>query len=151
MMASHIRLAEKEDADAIASVFTRSRSLLSFLPKLHSSEEDQNFIEHVVMKENTVLVAIENGRLCGFIAFGNEWIEHLYIDPNHTGQGIGADLLRAATAETRTFKLWTFQRNEGARRFYERYGFKIESMTDGSENEEKEPDILYVWSGATTA
>lgn len=112
-MVSHIRLAEKQDADAIAAVFTRSRSLLSFLPKLHSSEEDQNFVEHVVMTENTVLVSIENGRLCGFIAFGKEWIDHLYIDPNHTGQGIGADLLRAATAEAHTFKLWTFQRNEG--------------------------------------
>lgn len=42
--------------------------------------------------------------------------------------------------------LWTFQRNRGARAFYERRGFTLIRTTDGSANAEKEPDALYQWS-----
>jgi len=43
------------------------------------------------------------------------------------------------------FPFWVFQRNEGARRFYERHGCRLVELTDGSGNEEKEPDALYEW------
>ncbi len=39
------------------------------------------------------------------------------------------------------------QRNNRARAFYERHGFRVARMTDGADNEEREPDILYVWGG----
>jgi hypothetical protein len=42
-------------------------------------------------------------------------------------------------------RLWTFQRNRDARRFYERQGFTLVKETDGSANEEKEPDAMYLW------
>ena len=45
-------------------------------------------------------------------------------------------------------QLWTFQCNLGARRFYERRGFVLTEETDGSRNEEREPDARYVWSRA---
>ena len=41
-------------------------------------------------------------------------------------------------------KLHCFQANEGARRFYERHGFRAEAFGDGSGNEEGLPDITYV-------
>jgi len=40
-------------------------------------------------------------------------------------------------------ELYTFARNEGARRFYERHGFR--AIAFGQENEENEPDVLYEW------
>jgi putative acetyltransferase len=40
-------------------------------------------------------------------------------------------------------RLWTFQRNAGARRFYERNGFAAVELTDGLGNEEREPDVRY--------
>ena len=43
------------------------------------------------------------------------------------------------------FSLWTFQKNEGARRFYERHGFDAVELTDGSGNMEREPDVRYAW------
>ena len=39
----------------------------------------------------------------------------------------------------------TFQRNANARRFYEARGFALVRQTDGSDNEEKEPDALDLW------
>ncbi|MUO78402.1 GNAT family N-acetyltransferase [Agrobacterium vitis] len=149
-MENHIRLAEQQDADAIASVFTRSRSLLGFLPKLHTAEEDRHFIETVVLAENSVRVAIENHRICGFIAVKDGWIDHLYIDPDHLGKGMGSRLLTNTMADATHLKLWTFQQNQHARRFYEYHGFTPDLMTDGDENEEKQPDVLYVWSRTTS-
>jgi hypothetical protein len=42
-------------------------------------------------------------------------------------------------------ELWTFQANQGARRFYERHGFEAIELTDGSGNEERTPDVRYAW------
>jgi hypothetical protein len=42
-------------------------------------------------------------------------------------------------------RLWVFQKNIGARRFYEHHSFRLEKMTDGSRNMEREPDALYAW------
>lgn len=39
-----------------------------------------------------------------------------------------------------------FQRNTGARAFYERHGFVAVDFNDGSRNEEKEPDATYRWT-----
>ncbi|MGY3201023.1 GNAT superfamily N-acetyltransferase [Streptomyces sp. TE5632] len=40
---------------------------------------------------------------------------------------------------------WTFQVNAPAHRFYERHGFEAVEWTDGCGNEEREPDVRYVW------
>ena len=65
-----------------------------------------------------------------------------------TGRGIGAELLKLAKRERPTgLRLWTFASNAGAQRFYERHGFVEARRTDGSDNEEGEPDILYLWGG----
>ena len=39
-----------------------------------------------------------------------------------------------------------FQKNDGARRLYERNGFRLVKLTDGADNMEREPDALYRWS-----
>jgi hypothetical protein len=40
-----------------------------------------------------------------------------------------------------------FERNSGARAFYARHGFTEVTRTDGSGNEEREPDVLLTWPG----
>jgi len=62
------------------------------------------------------------------------------------GQGVGTSLLEIAQASHGLLQLWTFQRNAAARRFYEGRGFGLVRETDGSRNEEKEPDALYLWT-----
>ena len=54
-------------------------------------------------------------------------------------------LLEVAKGRGSSLSLWTFQRNEPARRFYEQRGFVAVKETDGSGNEEREPDVLYRW------
>ena len=66
------------------------------------------------------------------------------VEPALVGGGIGALLLaHALRTLPLPIRLYTFQANAGARRFYERHGFCIVELTDGSANEERCPDVLY--------
>lgn len=75
------------------------------------------------------------------------WIRHLYAAPDAVGQGLGTRLLAFALATEqrrgRAVRLWTFQANAAARRFYERAGFLPIKFTDGRDNIERCPDVLY--------
>ena len=69
--------------------------------------------------------------------------------PSLTGRGIGSALLAVAKRERpQGLRLWTFQSNTGAQRFYERHGFVEVRRTDGRDNEERAPDVLYAYGGA---
>ena len=54
-------------------------------------------------------------------------------------------MARARERRPAGFRLWVFQANTGARRFYERDGCTLVKLTDGADNEEREPDALYEW------
>lgn len=133
------------DAAAIASVFTRSRQLLSFLPNLHTADEDFTFWRDHVLPKEQVTVALLDDRIVGVLAADDLFVDHLYVDPSCIGQGVGTTLLMDIQAQRDQLQLWCFARNTGARRFYERHGFVGVEMTDGSGNEEKCPDIRYLW------
>jgi GNAT superfamily N-acetyltransferase len=93
-------------------------------------------------------VAEEAGAVVGFIGFREGWIDHLYVHPDWQGRGIGPQLLAKPLQYRQARRLWTFQKNARARRFYEARGFRLVELTDGSGNEEKEPDALYEWRPA---
>ncbi|MER9526486.1 GNAT family N-acetyltransferase [Mesorhizobium sp. M0292] len=97
-----------------------------------------------MLSRQQVTVAEAGTGIVGFIALSGDWVEQLYLDPAWTGQGIGSRLLVQATAALRIVKLHCFQANTGARRFYERHGFRPEVFGEGTTNEEGLPDILYV-------
>jgi len=54
-------------------------------------------------------------------------------------------LLDLPKASGREYRLWTFQKNARARKFYESRGWVLTELTDGLGNEEKEPEVRYVW------
>jgi ribosomal protein S18 acetylase RimI-like enzyme len=140
-----IRRQLPDDVGAIAELFERSFGSLSFLPTLHTLEEHRAFFGRVV-EQREVWVWEEKGSILGFIALGDATIDHLYVEPEMTGRGIGSALLEHAKEQRpEGFSLWTFQQNEGARRFYERHGLRVIRLTDGRDNEEKTPDALYAW------
>ena len=74
------------------------------------------------------------------IAFRHDWIDQLYVLPAAQGQGEGSSLLQVAKDRFALLQLWTFQRIADAR------GFRQVGASDGSRNEEKEPDALYLWA-----
>jgi len=84
--------------------------------------------------------------MIGIIAFRGDWIDQLYVLPGAQGRGAGTELLQVAQSCFDRLQLWTFQRNVRARGFYEARGFALVQQTDGADNEEKEPDALYLWT-----
>ena len=142
-----IRSARSDDAEAIADVHHDSRrEARPWLPWLHSREETIAYFAGHVLVHEEVLVAELNELVVGFMALEGDHVDHLYIAPSFQGRGIG-DKLLAMAKELRPsgLTLWTFQRNARARRFYEARGFVASKFTDGSRNEEREPDVLYSW------
>lgn len=141
-----LRRAGPGDADAIARVFSPSLRLLTFLPELHTVEEDRGFIANVILKNCEVTVATHNDKIIAFLARQAEEIRLLYSHPGFIGKGAGSRLVDSAkTADVAALELWCFQENHAARRFYERHGFRAIAFTDGEDNEEKTPDVRYRW------
>jgi GNAT superfamily N-acetyltransferase len=135
-----------DDADGIAAVFSSSLRLLTFLPVLHTVEEDRRFIENIVLKECEVIVAEGDPGIVSFLALNGEEIRLLYSHPDFIGSGAGSLLLDAVKkSSVAALELWCFQANERARRFYEERGFRAVRFTDGQDNEEKVPDVRYRW------
>lgn len=148
-MSGTIRRARAADGAAITSIYLRSTARLGFLPKRHDAEDMARHFGTLVSRQ-PVWLACVNGQAEGFLALTTDHIDHLYIHPRAQGLGLGRRLLAQAKAELpEGFSLWTFCQNHAARRFYERSGLTIRQRTDGSRNEEKLPDLLYVWEGVT--
>jgi GNAT superfamily N-acetyltransferase len=93
-----------------------------------------------------VWVAEAAGRIVGFAALSGDRLGHIYVHPDEQDRGVGTALFDVVKQQRPGgFRFWVFQKNEGAHRFYERHGCRLVELTDGSGNEEKEPDALYEW------
>lgn len=146
-----LRRATLEDVDALAAILRAAmRGAMPWLPDLHTPEDDRRFLREIVLPNEEVWVVEREGPIVGFAALGSregvDFLQHIYVSPEHQSRGVGTELINRAKKRRPTgFRLWVFQKNEGARRFYERHGLRLVELTDGSGNEEKEPDALYEW------
>lgn len=138
------RLAEAEMDEAALVLRQSFDAQYPWLTGLHTPEEDRTFFRDILYPSCQIWGAIAQ-ELIGIIAFRVGMIEQLYVLPDCQGRGAGSALLAVAMAQSDELELWTFQRNARARRFYEAKGFVATKKTDGSENEEREPDVLYRW------
>ncbi len=137
-----------EDAAGVAAVLGAARGAMTYLPRLHTPHEDRAFF-WAQLEQRESLVATKDGVLVGFAIFGDGWLYHLYVDRGQQNRGIGSRLLADVQALAGGgLQLWTFQQNAGARRFYERHGFRAVEETDGSGNEERVPDVRYRWESS---
>lgn len=121
---------------------------MDFVPKLHTPEEHRAFFTAQLEHERG-LVAEQGTAIVGFAIHDAQRLHHLYVHPAWQGCGVGAALLSAVKAAVpHGFDLWTFEPNAAARRFYERHGFSCVERTDGAHNEERVPDVRYLWRPA---
>jgi chorismate mutase/ribosomal protein S18 acetylase RimI-like enzyme len=146
-----VRVAVPEDAERIADLYGEARvaAVPMMPPALHTSVEDRAFFAaQLARPTNEVWVAEAAGELVGFALVDQLWLDHLFVRPGLTGQGVGTlllDLVKSLRPDG--FSLWVFESNAGARRFYARHGLVELERTDGSGNEEKSPDIRMAWPG----
>ncbi|MGW1712770.1 GNAT family N-acetyltransferase [Streptomyces sp. NPDC002156] len=144
-----LRRAVAGDADAAADVLLRSRA--AALPTVawpRSDSEVRDYFRDVVVphRETWVAEVSSGGGIVGVMVLAGGEVVQLYLLPDWRGRGIGDHFV--ALAKERSpggLTLWTFQVNKPAHRFYERHGFVAVEHTDGSGNEEREPDVRYAW------
>ncbi len=143
-----IRPYRAADFDAVTVLWRRSRE--EAFPdfqrtKGHTFEEDCAYFRDVILPNNQVWVAEEDGRLAGFMAMHADFIDQLYVDPDIQRRGIGTAFLdHARQLSPSTLHLFTFQSNANGRAFYEKNGFRAVKF-GVSPPPENEPDMEYRW------
>ncbi len=141
-----IRRAVPADAPAVADVYiTAFKSTYNF-PLAHTDEECRGWLANEVVPRMETWVVEIGGRVVAMMVLDEAGIGHLYVDPRWHRHGIGSRLMELAKERRPDgLELYTFQVNDRARRFYERHGFVVAMLGDGSGNEEGQPDVLYRW------
>jgi len=137
-----------EETTAVADLYIEARATtLPRVKRVHNKAEIHAWMRDVVFPRRSIRIAQAGDEIVGFAARDGAWLEQLYVRPGWTGRGIGRELLDIVIVEARmvtpVLRLNTFQCNAGARRFYERNGFVAVAFGDGSDNEEREPDIRF--------
>ena len=145
-----LRRGTASDAEAVADLYLRARKAATpAIPMTaHTDEEVRRWIARRVVPHTELWVAErDDDDLVGLLVLDDGWVDQLYVEPRLTGRGIGGELVGLAKRQRPGgLRLWTFESNVGAQRFYERHGFRATDRTAG-DNEEGAPDILYVWEG----
>lgn len=135
-IAALAEFARKTYSDAFGHTF--SPSDLGF--HLANNLSDAYFLR--VISEDIILVAGVETRLIGFVQFGavkmpvasssskDQELRRLYVHSDFQNRGIGRQLMAAALDHPRlkdaqNIYLDVWERNHGARKFYERHGFEV--------------------------
>ena len=142
-----LRPATEADADAVATVHLASRAAAPMPPGVHPDHEVRAWLGARIAADD-VWVAEADGRVVAYVRLTPTWLDDLYVDPAYAGQGVGSALLDLAKSlRPDGFCLWVFETNAPARAFYARHGLVELERTDGSANEEREPDVRMAWPG----
>jgi len=115
----------------------------------YSPADDLAFFTNTILESCNVWLARRNRHVVGLLAIRGDSIEQLYVDPIEQRRGIGTRLLDfAKSLHPAGLRLQTHQANQGARRFYEKNGFRAAAFGI-SPAPESEPDVRYEWGGAS--
>jgi GNAT superfamily N-acetyltransferase len=148
-MKAQLRTATAADASGVADLLIQTRSeFMPYAPSIHPEDEVREWVASCLVPTGGVTVAELDGVVVGTMATSTEggvsWITQMAVAPALVGRGIGSALLGHAISTLELpIRLFTFQENAGARRFYERNGFEPIEFSDGWDNEEHCPDVLY--------
>ena len=147
-MAISFRRASAADAPEVATVYIASRrGAAAYLPTVGTDAEIRAFVVDRMVPERETWVAEDSGRIVAVLALHGDEVDQFYVAPGEQRRGVGdAMLAHAKRLRPTGLRLWAFQRNAPARRFYEARGFVARKFTDGATNMEREADVQYEWT-----
>ncbi|KMO95619.1 GNAT family N-acetyltransferase [Streptomyces roseus] len=149
MPSSDVVLRRATGADARAAADVWLRSFTAALPTVRCAHEEadvRDWFARVLVPRYETWVAVTGGNVVGLMVLNGEELKQLYLDPTWRGRCIGDRFMNLAKErQPDRLTLWTFQVNTSAHRFYERHGFIAVERTDGARNDEREPDVRYLW------
>jgi len=141
-MTLHYAPAQPEDADELVALRVAAmRPSLEQLGRFDPQRARARFLQHYTPACTRHLVV--GGRRVGVVVVRHEaehlLLDHLYVHPDHQGQGIGAAVLADVLAQAETQGLpvkVTALRGSRSNDFYQRHGFVLV--------EESEWDLVYL-------
>jgi len=146
-----IRPYRSSDFDALTILWriAREKSLPDFQRiKGHFFYEDCDYFRKYVLPKNKIWVAMLDKKRVAFMAMNENFIDQLYVHPDHWRRGIGLQFLNfARRLSQKHLWLYTLQVNVNARAFYEKNGFVAEKF-GFSLPPDSEPDVEYHWRPA---
>lgn len=110
----------------------------------HDFESQIQYLNTTVLPEHRVRLVLdkETRAVVGFLAASEAFVAQLYVHVDYQGRGIGSWLLDLAKVESGgRLRLYTFEVNEGAQRFYGARGFVV--IKRGFEKDWQLKDIEY--------
>lgn len=130
-----IRIYDHKDWDCIEKIHDRARKIEldlagledAFVP-LKEAAINENLFDYIVN------VAIINKIIVGFVAYSENEIAWLYVDPDYTRRGIAKNLIMHVIENTTNEKLEleVLAGNSPAIYLYEKMGFKTNEICSGS-------------------
>ena len=145
---AEIRLAADSDLPTIAEVYLAARDGAAMPPGIHPPDDVRAWVASWDLASRDVWVAESGGSIVGFANLTPTWLDGLYVAPGAQRGGIGSTLVDLAkSVRPDGFGLWVFETNVRAQEFYRRHGLLVVRRTDGSDNEERAPDLEMAWVG----
>jgi GNAT superfamily N-acetyltransferase len=147
-MAIFFRRATSADAPEVATLYIASRrGAAEYLPTVGTDAEIRAFVVERMVPERETWVAEDTGRIVAVLVLEGDEVDQFYVAPVEQRRGVGdAMLAHAKRLRPAGLRLFAFQRNAPARRFYEARGFVAKKFTDGATNMEREADVMYEWT-----
>ena len=133
-----------EDATEISQILEDWAASHREIPLVHNVEERADY--GCWLLEHTSVTMIHNSSgVVGFLALEKHIIQGLYIKKDFQGFGFGQAAIIFAQKQFEELRLWVFQSNIGAQKFYQRLGFQVVEKSDGEDNDYRLPDVFYCW------
>jgi len=133
-----------EDAAEISQILEDWAASNYEIPLVHNVEERADYGRWLLEHTNVTMIHNSSG-VVGFLALEKHIIQGLYIKKDFQGFGFGQAAIKFAQKQFEELRLWVFQSNIGAQKFYQRLGFQIVEKSDGEDNDYRLPDIFYCW------
>jgi ribosomal protein S18 acetylase RimI-like enzyme len=133
-----------EDAAEISQILEDWAASNYEIPLVHNVEERADYGRWLLEHTNVTMIHNSSG-VVGFLALEKHIIQALYIKKDFQGFGFGQAAIKFAQKQFKELRLWVFQSNIGAQKFYQRLGFQIVEKSDGEDNDYRLPDIFYCW------
>lgn len=140
-----LRRLRLEEADLAATPHRRAAASIPRYDPLAQEAGKTRATYVAAMTHGAVWGAFDSNRLVGCLAFAPGWIEHLYVEPDRHGSGIGRALIALAQAEEDDLQLLTYAANVRARQVYERAGFVAEAFGCDETAPARPANVRYRW------
>ncbi|MDX5348900.1 MAG: N-acetyltransferase [Hymenobacteraceae bacterium] len=123
----HIRPYQAADQEEVLAVWlSASCSGHNFIPAAYWKSQVPIIRDDYLATAET-WVAIEKGKIAGFISLLGNLVGGLFVLPAEQGKGIGSALVKhAAALRKQPLTVEVYEKNIRARRFYQKYGFTLQ-------------------------